>query len=144
MTYQRTINVNLPFETAIARTRQALAEQGFGVLTEIDLQATLREKLGAEIEPYVILGACNPGLAQQALDIDRAIGALLPCNVVVRSAGGGAGEGLGVCTVTILDPGILPSLAARSELEPLAEDASRRLQTVLDTLSAATVSATSG
>lgn len=133
MTYQRTINVSLPFGTTLARTREALAEQGFGVLSEIDLQATLREKQSVQMEPYTILGACDPDLARQALDIDRAIGALLPCNVVVR----GTGEGSGVTSVTILDPAVLPSLAARSELEPLVEEASRRLRAVLDTLNAA-------
>jgi uncharacterized protein (DUF302 family) len=133
MTYQRTINVNLPFGATLTRTREALAEQGFGVLREIDLQAALREKLSVQIEPYTILGACDPDLAHQALEIDRAIGALLPCNVVVR----GAGERSGVTSVTILDPAVLPSLAARSELEPLAEEASRRLRAVLDTLNAA-------
>jgi uncharacterized protein (DUF302 family) len=85
------------------------------------------------MEPYLILGACNPDLAHQALEIDRAIGALLPCNVVVHAAGG-CGS---VSTVTIFDPDVLPSLAARSELEPLAQEASLRLGTVLDSLSAA-------
>ena len=87
MNYERSINVTCPFAEAVERTRAALAEQGFGVLSEIDVQATLREKRGLEMEPYVILGACNPDLGAQALDIDRSIGVLLPCNVVVSATG---------------------------------------------------------
>ena len=97
MEYQRSISTDLPYAEAVTRTREALGEQGFGVLTEIDVQATLRDKLGLEMEPYIILGACNPKLAHQALEVDRSIGVLLPCNVVVS----GHGEG---STVQILDP----------------------------------------
>jgi uncharacterized protein (DUF302 family) len=128
MSYERSITVDLPYAEAISRTREALAEQGFGVLTEIDVQATLREKRGLEMEPYVILGACNPALAHQALDIDRSIGVLLPCNVVVSSREGG------VTKIQILDPLIMAAVMGREELRPLAEDAARRLQDVLDTL----------
>ncbi|HSL07486.1 MAG TPA: DUF302 domain-containing protein [Pseudonocardiaceae bacterium] len=128
MSYERSITVDLPYAEAISRTREALAEQGFGVLTEIDVQATLREKRGLEMEPYVILGACNPALAHQALDIDRSIGVLLPCNVVVSSREGG------VTKIQILDPLIMAAVMGREELRPLAEDAARRLQNVLDTL----------
>jgi uncharacterized protein (DUF302 family) len=128
MSYERSITVDLPYAEAISRTREALAEQGFGVLTEIDVQATLREKRGLEMEPYVILGACNPALAHQALDIDRSIGVLLPCNVVVSSREGG------VTKIQILDPLIMAAVMGREELRPRAEDAARRLQDVLDTL----------
>ena len=127
MNYERRITIDLPYAEAVARTRQALAEQGFGVLTEIDVQATLRDKRGLEMEPYVILGACNPDLAHQALEVDRSIGVLLPCNVVVSSVEDGS-------RVQILDPQIMASVTELPQLQPLADEASRRLQTVLDTL----------
>jgi uncharacterized protein (DUF302 family) len=127
MDYQRSITVGLPYDEAVARTREALAEQGFGVLTEIDVQATLREKRGLEMEPYVILGACNPELAHQALEADRSIGVLLPCNVVVSAVEGGS-------RVQILDPQLMASVTELPQLQPLADEASRRLQVVLDTL----------
>src|SRR5271169_3090205 len=85
MEYAITIRVPVPFTEAVSRVREALKAQGFGVLTEIDVQATLRDKLGEDMEPYLILGACNPPLAHRALAADRRIGLLLPCNVVVRT-----------------------------------------------------------
>ncbi|GAA5111535.1 DUF302 domain-containing protein [Pseudonocardia adelaidensis] len=129
--YERSVTVALPYAEAVTRTREALAEQGFGVLSEIDVQATLREKRGLEMEPYVILGACNPELAHRALDIDRSIGVLLPCNVVVSGQDRGA-------KVQILDPLIMAAVMGREELQPIAQDAARRLQTVLDTLTSHT------
>lgn len=127
MDYQRSISVELPYAEAVARTREALAEQGFGVLTEIDVQATLRQKRGVEMEPYIILGACNPDLAHQALEIDRSIGVLLPCNVVVSSRGAGS-------TVQVLDPQIMASVTELPALAAVADEASTRLQAVLDAL----------
>src|SRR5262249_56089391 len=85
--YAMTARTGASFAEASARIREALKAQGFGVLTEIDVQSTLRDKLGEEMEQYVILGACNPPLAHRALLADRSIGLLLPCNVVVRPAG---------------------------------------------------------
>ena len=103
MNYERSITVDLPYAEAVEQTRAALAEQGFGVLSQIDVQATLREKRGLEMEPYVILGACNPDLAPRALDIDRSIGVLLPCNVVVSARDGGS-------KIQILDPLIMAAV----------------------------------
>ncbi len=127
MDYQRSIAIDLPYAEALARTREALAEQGFGVLTEIDVQATLHDKLGQEMEPFIILGACNPELAHQALEVDRSVGVLLPCNVVVT----GRDEG---STVQILNPQIMASVTELAGLQPLADEASARLQAVLDNL----------
>ena len=81
MDYGIAVGTAAPFADAVARVREALQAQGFGVLTEIDVQATLRDKLGVDMEPYLILGACNPSLAHQPLNADRRIGLLLPCNV---------------------------------------------------------------
>jgi len=128
MDYQRSITVDLPYAEAVDRTRQALADQGFGVLTEIDVQATLRDKLDLNMESYLILGACNPELAHQALEVDRSIGVLLPCNVVVSSRGDGS-------AVRILEPQMMASVTGLAALQPVADEASRRLQSVLDSLS---------
>ena len=115
MDYQRSVTVDLPYTEAVTRIRQALAEQGFGILTEIDVQSTLKEKLGVKMEPYVILGACNPGLAHQALEIDRSIGVLLPCNVVVSARRGGGS------TVQILDPQLMASVTELAGLQPVLD-----------------------
>jgi uncharacterized protein (DUF302 family) len=128
MEYQRSITVDQPYVEAVSRTREALAEQGFGILTEIDVQATMKAKLGRDVEAYVILGACNPDLAYQALEVDRSIGVLLPCNVVVSARAGGGS------TVAILDPQIMAEVTELPGLQPVADEASRRLQVVLDTL----------
>ena len=109
------------FEDAVARTREALAAQGFGVLTEIDMQATLKAKLGEEMEPYLILGACNPPLAHRAVSIDRQIGLLLPCNVVVRQDGDQV-------LVEAVDPMGMMSVAGDDALDAVAGEAADRLQ----------------
>ena len=127
MGYGITVETSAPFADAVTRVREALKAQGFGVLTEIDIQATLREKLGAEMEDYVILGACNPPLANQALTADRQIGLLLPCNVVVRTAGGRT-------LVEALDPQTMVTVAEEKELQPVADEAGRRLRAALDAL----------
>lgn len=126
MTYTKTTVVDIPFPDAVKRVKEALSEQGFGVLTEIDLQATMKEKLDVDIEPYVILGACNPRLAHRALEADRSIGALLPCNVVVR----GDGDQI---IVDALDPGIMSSLA--TGLDAVASDAGQLIDAALTALS---------
>lgn len=127
MGYGNTVRLKLPFAEASERVRAALQEQGFGVLTEIDVQATLRNKLGEEIEDYVILGACNPQLAYQALGVDRQIGLLLPCNVVVRSDGAET-------VVEMLDPQVMVTVTGRDELAPVAGEAAQRLQAAMDAL----------
>ena len=130
MTYGTTVTTMLGFDDAVERTRAALAEQGFGVLTEIDVRATLKTKLDLDIDPYLILGACNPQLAHQALEVDRSIGLLLPCNVVVRREGDRT-------LVQALDPQVMVSLPGLPELQPVADDAGRRLAAALQAVAAA-------
>jgi uncharacterized protein (DUF302 family) len=127
MHYGSTIELELPYEQAVPRVKEAFAAQGFGTLTEIDVRATLKEKLGQEMEPYLILGACNPELAHRALEIDPAIGLLLPCNVVVRSDGGRM-------LVQALDPQLMATVPERTELQPIADEAARRIQAALTSL----------
>jgi uncharacterized protein (DUF302 family) len=118
------------FDDAVARTREALAEQGFGVLTEIDMKATLKAKLGKDMEDYLILGACNPPLAHRAVEANRQIGLLLPCNVVVRTDLDHAGTVL----VEAMNPGLLVEVTGDPELRPVAEEVTSRLQAAIDSL----------
>ena len=111
-------------EDARARITAALKEQGFGVLTEIDVRATLKKKLDAEFRPYVILGACNPNLAKQALEGDLGVGLLLPCNVVVWQEDGGS-------VVSIADPRAMFQIVRNDELQPIVAEAERRLRAAL-------------
>ncbi|MEU8896118.1 DUF302 domain-containing protein [Nocardia sp. NPDC048505] len=122
--------VRAAFEDAIERTRAALAEQGFGILTEIDLRATLEAKLGHQMEEYRILGACNPALAQRAVDIERQIGLLLPCNVVVRRHP----EHADLVIVEAMNPQLMVQVTGEPDLDPVAEDAAVRLRAALATL----------
>jgi uncharacterized protein (DUF302 family) len=122
--------VRLPFEEADRRVREELKQEGFGILTEIDVAATLKEKLGVEFTAYKILGACNPPLAHQALQSEPDIGLLLPCNVVVRSLPGTAGE----TVVEILDPVVQFELSGNERLRYLAEEARSRLERALSRL----------
>ncbi|MGF7124531.1 DUF302 domain-containing protein [Rhodococcus sp. AG1013] len=119
--------LNTEFDDAIAKTRAALQEQGFGVLTEIDMQATLKTKIGAEMEQYVILGACNPQLAHRAVGVDRQIGLLLPCNVVVRADGDGV-------IVEAMNPALMVEVTKEPGLESVADEATTRLQAAIDAL----------
>ena len=128
MDYGRSLEIDLPFLQALPRVKEAFQEQGFGTLTEIDVQATLNQKLGQEMEAYVILGVCNPQLAHRALEIEREIGLLLPCNVVVR-------EQAGRTLVHALDPDVMVRVPEREELRPIAEEASRRIDAALASLS---------
>ncbi|MFA1542664.1 DUF302 domain-containing protein [Actinomadura monticuli] len=121
------IRLRQPFAETVERVRTALKEQGFGVLTEIDVRATLQEKLGETMEDYLILGACNPPLAHRALEVDRRIGLLLPCNVVVRSEGGDT-------LVEALDPQVMVTVSEQPGLGPVADDAAGRLTAALESL----------
>jgi uncharacterized protein (DUF302 family) len=127
VSYGTQVTLDAPFADAVARVRAALAAQGFGVLTEIDVTATLKAKLGEQMEDYVILGACNPPFAHQALGIDRSIGLLLPCNVVVRTAGDRT-------VVEALDPQVMVTLTGRPELKPVADEVARKLTAALEEL----------
>jgi len=115
----------LSCEDAIARVREELAKEGFGVLCDIDTQATLREKLGVETAPYRILGACNPTLAHQALEVEPELGVLLPCNVVVY-------QRHGVTHVAAIDPERMLSIVENEAVAPIAADVRARLQNVID------------
>ncbi|MEB3981712.1 DUF302 domain-containing protein [Mycobacterium sp. 663a-19] len=118
------------FEDAVARTREALAEQGFGVLTEIDVKATLKAKIGQEMEDYLILGACNPPLAHRALEANRQIGLLLPCNVVVRTDP----DHDGTVLVEAMNPELMVEVSGEPKLRPVAEEVTGRLQAAIDSL----------
>lgn len=119
--------VALPPSEAEARVRAELEEEGFGVLTEIDVKATFKEKLDVDFKPYRILGACNPALAHQALTAEEDIGLLLPCNLVVYE-----GESESTSVVAVLDPVIQLSVTGREDIEPLAREVADRLRRVLE------------
>ena len=127
MSYGTSVTLDIPFADAVDRVRAALQDQGFGVLTEIDVTATLRARLGEQMEDYIILGACNPPAARQALGIDRSIGLLLPCNVVVRATPAGT-------VVEALDPQVMVTLTGRPELKPVADEIAGRLAAALAAL----------
>lgn len=112
---------SLPFAHAVARVRETLGDEGFGVLTEIDVQATLREKLREETPPHVILGACNPPFAHRALELEPALGALLPCNVAIY-------ERDGETHVTAVDPVALLALVENPRLEPIAAEIRTKIE----------------
>lgn len=120
------ITVALGYDVAVARAREALAREGFGVLTEIDVRATMKKKLDVDFRPYVILGACNPPLALQALNAERDIGLLLPCNVIVY-----AGDTPGTSVVAAMDPVEALQLTGRDDIGAIAKDVRQRLERVL-------------
>jgi len=128
MRYGKAVSVDLPFDVAAERVKSLLADEGFGVLCDIDVTKTLREKIGADFRPYRILGACNPSLALQGLGREAKLGLLLPCNVVVQRDGGQT-------IVSAIDTRSLLSLVGNPELDPIAEDVNMRLQRVLEALS---------
>ncbi|MEV0430041.1 DUF302 domain-containing protein [Micromonospora sp. NPDC050495] len=128
MSYAMTVRLSAGFTPTVDRVRAALKDQGFGVLTEIDLRATLRDKLGVDLPEYVILGACNPPLAHRAVRADPAIGLLLPCNVVVRA------EGPDSTLVQAMDPQVMVQVSDAPELRAVADEATARLCAALDAL----------
>ncbi|MGW4244983.1 DUF302 domain-containing protein [Nocardia sp. NPDC004722] len=130
MTMALSVTLRTDFADAVARTRKALSEQGFGVLTEIDVTATMKTKLDADMENYLILGACNPPLAHAALGVDRQIGMLLPCNVVVRSDPAQAGTVL----VEAMNPELMVQVAGDPALREVADAAAAKLRAALTTL----------
>lgn len=130
MTSALSTTLHTSFEDAVDRTTKALADQGFGVLTTIDVKATLKQKLGEEMENYLILGACNPALAHRALGIHRQIGQLLPCNVVVRSDPDGD-----AVLVEAMDPQLMVEVTGEAgALQEVADQASARLQAAIGAL----------
>ncbi len=117
--------VNFPYAEAVERTKAALKDEGFGVLTEIDVKKTMKDKLGVDFRPYVILGACNPPLAHRALEAELDLGLLLPCNVVVYDMDGQS-------MVEAMDPGPVMDIVGNPNLEPIAREVKARLQRVVD------------
>lgn len=127
--YTIATTLNQPYDVAVKAVRAALEEQGFGILTEIDMKAVLKKKLGVDIEPQVILGACRPPLAYEAIQAEPSIAAVLPCNVVVRSVGEGA------TMVEAFDPDAMMGFADNEALHKVAGDAKRRINAALASLS---------
>ena len=119
--------LDIPYTEAITRVTEALKEEGFGILTTIDVKDTLKKKLNVDSKPYVILGACNPHLAHQALTVEPEIGLLLPCNVIVYEEGAGS-------VVAIVDPQAMLGVVGNPALEAIAQEARTRLERVLEVL----------
>ena len=123
--YGFTKTVTLPFAEAVTKVKEALAAEGFGQLTEIDVQAKLKEKVGADMEPYLILGMCNPQLAHRALSIETEIGLLLPCNVIVY-------EKDGIVHIAMQKPSLMSQVVGKEGLEAVAEEAQKHMLAAFD------------
>jgi uncharacterized protein (DUF302 family) len=130
MIFEESVVVGLPFDDALTQVKQALADEGFGTITEIDLQATLAAKTGKEMGRYTIIGACNPHLAGRALDAEPQIGVLLPCNVVVRESTDGV-------VVEAMDPGMMATITGNEAVRPVADEARRLIGRALQRLAGA-------
>jgi uncharacterized protein (DUF302 family) len=128
MSYGLSATLDAPFDTVVERVKEALAEQGFGVLTEIDIKATLKKKLDVDVAEQVILGACNPTFAHKALQMEPSIGLLLPCNVVVRSEGSGT-------QVEMINPQTMVDVTNNPEMAAVADQVTELLQAALDKVS---------
>lgn len=126
-TFHQSRNVNLSFDDAIAKVTAKLKEQDFGVLTEIDVKKTLKEKIGADFHKYRILGACNPQLAHKALSAEDKIGVMLPCNVVVQQKEDG-----GPVTISAINPGVTMTCVGVPGVAPIANEVASRLKTVIE------------
>ena len=125
MNYALRIDLDRPFDETLARTKEALAENGFGVLTEINLKQTLKNKIDVDIDEQVILGACNPRFAHRGLGVEPSLGLLLPCNVVVRHSAG-------VTVVEAIDPEMMVEVTDNPKMEPLAQEVRQALRNALD------------
>lgn len=126
MNYYFNRTMSMPFQTAVTRTREELEKEGFGVLTEIDIKATMKKKLDVDVDDYMILGACNPSLAYQALSVENKIGTMLPCNVVVRD------DGNGVVEIAAVDPVASMSAVDNPELIGVAMQVREKLKRVVE------------
>lgn len=133
MTYTHHLTLDQPYAQAVERVRAALSEQGFGIITEIDMRATFEKKLDAdaaeEIGDYIILGACNPSFARRALAAEPQLGALLPCNVIVRASAGGSHS-----IIEAMDPKVMVQLSDSDHVRAVANDADARLRAALTSL----------
>ena len=128
--YSLSTKLDRPYDEAVDRVRQALAAEGFGVLTEIDVKSTFKQKLDVDFRPYIILGACNPPLAHQALSAEADIGLLLPCNVIVYQS-----DDPDESVVAAIDPVVQLGVTGNDEVAPLAEEVKSRLVRVLEAIS---------
>ncbi len=124
MVYEEAIVLTAPFDDVLAAVKEAFAAEGFGTLTEIDIQSTLATKIGKQIDRYVVLGTCNPHLAGRAIDALPQIGVLLPCNVVVREDGGNV-------LVEAMDPGLMAKMTGLADIVPIAAEARDRVNDAL-------------
>ena len=124
------LRLDLPYETAVEKVTEALKAEGFGILTEIDVKATLKQKLDVDFRRYIILGACNPPLAHRALSTQTEIGLLMPCNVIVYEDGDGDGS-----VVSIADPNAMVQMTGNADLSDVAAEARGKLEKVIEALS---------